>query len=79
VLTILDMADVPRWLSLEDDPRELLRPYPTENLDVSRWPRINRAGDQVARSLNSYNVRAEERVTASTPVAKNRYGFQTAM
>ena len=35
MLTILHMDDVPRWLSLEEDPREVLRPYPAEHLVVS--------------------------------------------
>src|SRR4051812_46886947 len=35
MLAILDMADVPRWLSLEEDPHDLLRPYPAEYLVVS--------------------------------------------
>lgn len=35
MLAILDKAEVPRWLSLEEDPRDLLRPYPSEYLAVS--------------------------------------------
>ncbi|MCK9913692.1 hypothetical protein MXD81_31370 [Microbacteriaceae bacterium K1510] len=35
VPAFLDMADVPRWLSVEPDPRDLLRPYPSDLLDVS--------------------------------------------
>jgi putative SOS response-associated peptidase YedK len=35
MLAILDTADIPRWLSPEEDPRDLLRPYPAEHLVVS--------------------------------------------
>jgi putative SOS response-associated peptidase YedK len=35
MLAILQMGEVPRWLGLEEDPRDLLRPYPGELLDVS--------------------------------------------
>jgi len=35
MLAILDSADVPRWLGVEEDPRDLLRPYPSELLKVS--------------------------------------------
>jgi putative SOS response-associated peptidase YedK len=35
MLAILNQADFPRWLGTEDDPRDLLRPYPSELLDVS--------------------------------------------
>jgi putative SOS response-associated peptidase YedK len=34
MLAILDHADVPRWLSLEEDPCDLLRPYPSALLEV---------------------------------------------
>jgi putative SOS response-associated peptidase YedK len=34
MLAILDFADLPRWLGVEPDPRELLRPYPSELLEV---------------------------------------------
>src|SRR5258707_12742489 len=32
MLAILDTADVPRWLGLEEDPRNLLRSYPSDLL-----------------------------------------------
>jgi putative SOS response-associated peptidase YedK len=35
MLAILDHTDVSRWLGPEEDPRDLLRPYPAELLDVS--------------------------------------------
>jgi putative SOS response-associated peptidase YedK len=35
MLAILDTAGVPRWLSTEENPHDLLRPYPPELLGVS--------------------------------------------
>lgn len=35
MLAILDQSELRRWLSEEEDPRDLLRPYPAEDLDVS--------------------------------------------
>lgn len=35
MLAILEREHVARWLSIEEDPRDLLRPYPSELLDVS--------------------------------------------
>ena len=35
MLAILDNSELHRWLSTEEDPRDLLRPYPAEHLDVS--------------------------------------------
>jgi putative SOS response-associated peptidase YedK len=35
MLAILDQSELRRWLSEEEDPRDLLRPYPPELLDVS--------------------------------------------
>jgi putative SOS response-associated peptidase YedK len=32
---ILDQKDFPRWLGDEEDPRDLLRPYPSEHIAVS--------------------------------------------
>jgi len=34
-MAILHKEELPRWLSTEEDPRDLLRPYPSELLDVS--------------------------------------------
>jgi putative SOS response-associated peptidase YedK len=35
MLAILDQSDLQRWLSTEEDPRDLLRPFPAEYLNVS--------------------------------------------
>lgn len=35
MLAILDTANVRRWLSVEEDPRDLLRPYPSDLLNVT--------------------------------------------
>jgi putative SOS response-associated peptidase YedK len=35
MLAILDNSELRRWLSEQEDPRDLLRPYPAEYLDVS--------------------------------------------
>jgi len=34
MLAILDRANFSRWLGTEDDPRDLLQPYPSELLSV---------------------------------------------
>lgn len=35
MLAILDETELRRWLSNEEDPRDLLRPFPADYLDVS--------------------------------------------
>jgi putative SOS response-associated peptidase YedK len=35
MLAILDHSELRRWLSTEEDPRDLLRPFPAEHLKVS--------------------------------------------
>ena len=35
MLAILDSSELHRWLSTEEDPRDLLRPFPVEYLEVS--------------------------------------------
>jgi putative SOS response-associated peptidase YedK len=35
MLAILDHSELRRWLSAEEDPRDLLRPFPAEFLDIS--------------------------------------------
>jgi putative SOS response-associated peptidase YedK len=49
MMAILHNEELSRWLSLEDNPRDLLRPFPAELLDVSLAKNRNRSGAAGAR------------------------------